>query len=132
MTMSLYSRVGRPRPGAGGLELAIWYLMRLTGVALFVLALGHFLIMHVLFDPANQSAEWIASQRWNSIFWRTYDWLLLMMVMFHAFMGVRTVVGDYIKGGWRTLALTGLYLLAIVLVFAGTVVVMTMPLPGIS
>ena len=130
--MSLYSRVGRPRPGAGGLELAIWYLMRLSGVALFVLALGHFLIMHVLFDPANQSAEWIASQRWNSIFWRSYDWLLLMMVMFHAFMGVRTVVGDYVKGGWRTLAMTCLYLLAIVLTFAGTVVVMTMPLPGIS
>ncbi len=130
--MSLYSRAGRPRPGAGGLELALWYLMRLTGVALFVLALGHFLIMHVLFDPANQSAEWIASQRWNSIFWRSYDWLLLMMVMFHAFMGVRTVVADYAKGGWRTLIMTGLYLLAIVLFFAGTVVVMTMPLPGIS
>jgi succinate dehydrogenase / fumarate reductase membrane anchor subunit len=130
--MSLYSRAGRPRPGASGRELAIWYLMRLTGIALFVLALGHFLVMHVLFDPANQSAEWIASQRWNSIFWRTYDWLLLMMVMFHAFMGVRTVVGDYIKGGWRTLVMTGLYLLAIVLVFAGTVVVMTMPLPRIS
>ncbi len=130
--MSLYSRVGRPRPGSGGLELAIWYLMRLSGVALFVLALGHFLIMHVLFDPANQSAEWIASQRWNSIFWRSYDWLLLMMVMFHAFMGVRTVVGDYLHGGWRMSVMTVLYLIAIVLFFAGTVVVMTMPLPGIS
>jgi succinate dehydrogenase / fumarate reductase membrane anchor subunit len=128
--MSLYSRVGRPRPGAGGLELAIWYLMRLSGVALFVLALGHFLIMHVLFDPANQTAQWIAQNRWNSIFWRTYDWLLLMMVMFHAFMGVRTVVGDYLKGGGRTVVLMGLYLLAIVLFFAGTMVVMTMPLPG--
>jgi succinate dehydrogenase / fumarate reductase membrane anchor subunit len=128
--MSLYSRVGRPRPGAGGLELAIWYLMRLSGVALFVLALGHFLIMHVLFDPANQTAQWIAQNRWNSIFWRTYDWLLLMMVMFHAFMGVRTVVGDYLKGGGRTVVLMGLYLLALVLFFAGTMVVMTMPLPG--
>lgn len=128
--MGMYSRVGRPRPGAGGLELAIWYLMRLTGVALFVLALGHFLIMHVLFDPANQTSAWIASHRWNSIFWRSYDWLLLTMVMFHAFMGVRTVVGDYVKGGARTVLLMVLYLIAIILLVAGTVVVMTMPLPG--
>lgn len=128
--MSIYSRVGRPRPGSGGLELAIWYLMRLSGVALFVLALGHFLILHVVFDPANQTAQWIAEHRWNSIFWRSYDWLLLMMVMFHAFMGVRTVVGDYMKGGTRTAVLMGLYLLAILLFVAGTVVVMTMPLPG--
>lgn len=128
--MSRYSRVGRPRPGSGGFELGIWYLMRLSGLALFVLALGHFLILHLLFDPANQSAEWIAQNRWNSIFWRSYDWLLLMMVLFHAFMGVRTVISDYVKGGGRTALLMGLYVLAVMLFAAGTVVVMTMPVPG--
>jgi succinate dehydrogenase / fumarate reductase membrane anchor subunit len=128
--MSLYSRVGRPRPGAGGFELAIWYLMRLTGLALFVLALGHFLILHLLFDPANQSATWIAEHRWNSIFWRAFDWTLLQMVLFHSFMGVRTVIGDYVKGRRRTALLMGLYLLAALLFVAGTTVVMTMPLPG--
>jgi succinate dehydrogenase / fumarate reductase membrane anchor subunit len=117
--MSRYSR-----------ELGIWYLMRLSGLALFVLALGHFLILHLLFDPANQSAEWIAQNRWNSIFWRSFDWLLLMMVLFHAFMGVRTVIADYVKGGGRTALLMGLYALALMLLVAGTVVVMTMPLPG--
>ncbi|HEX9043552.1 MAG TPA: hypothetical protein VF802_00875 [Candidatus Limnocylindrales bacterium] len=129
-TQSTYSRVGRPRPATPGFERTIWYLMRLSGLALFVLALGHFLILHVLFDPANQTATWIAQHRWNSIFWRSYDWTLLMMVLFHAFMGVRTVVSDYVKGGWRTIGLTLLYLVGIFLFVAGTTVVMTMPLPG--
>ena len=122
-----YTRSGRARPRGGGLELAIWYLMRVTGVALFVLALTHFLIVHVIYDPAEQDASWIAQVRWSSLFWRAFDWSLLMLVLFHAFMGVRTVIVDYVKGGRRTLLLTGLYLLAFALFALGTAVVMTLP-----
>jgi succinate dehydrogenase hydrophobic anchor subunit len=54
-----------------------------------------------------------------------------MLVLFHAFMGVRTVVVDYVAGRARLLLLTGLYLLAIVLFVLGTAVVMTLPVvPG--
>lgn len=126
--MSLYSRVGRPRPIDGSrTELVIWYLMRVTGLALFVLALGHFLILHVLYDPADQTSAWIAQIRWSSTFWRVYDWSLLMMVLVHAFLGVRTVVSDYTRGVLRQLAVTGLSLLAAVLFALGTVVVLTLP-----
>ena len=92
--MSMYGRSGRSRPGSGGWELAIWYLMRLTGLGLFVLVLSHYLILHVLYDPAQQHAGWIAEVRWSSTFWRAFDWLMLMLVLFHGFMGVRTVVAD--------------------------------------
>ncbi len=122
-----YSRVGRPRPSRGGAELAIWYLMRVTGVGLFVLALSHFLIVHVIYDPAAQTASWIAEVRWSSLFWRAFDWSLLMLVLFHAFMGVRTVVVDYVAGRARLFILSGLYLLALVLFVLGTLVVMTLP-----
>ncbi len=125
--MSRYSRVGRPKPQGGGLELAIWYMMRLTGLALFVLALSHFLIVHLVVDPSQQSADWIQTVRWSSMFWRAFDWLLLMMVLFHAFMGVRTVVIDYTRGGARSALLMALYLTGIVLFVIGTMVVMTMP-----
>lgn len=128
--MSLYTRSGRVRPQGGGWELAVWYLMRLSGLALFVLALTHFLILHVVWDPADQTAEFIVNERWNTLFWRGFDWLLLMMVLFHSFMGVRTVVSDYSKGGVRTAILMGLYLLAFVLFVLGTIVVMTLPVPG--
>jgi succinate dehydrogenase / fumarate reductase, membrane anchor subunit len=125
--VSLYSRSGRSKPQGGGFELGIWYLMRVTGLALFVLALAHFLILHVLYDPADQTATFIATVRWSHLFWRVFDWLLLMMVLFHAFMGVRTVVADYAHGGARTALLTALYLVAIVLFAAGTSVVLTLP-----
>jgi succinate dehydrogenase / fumarate reductase membrane anchor subunit len=117
----------RARPQGGGFELAVWYLMRLTGVALFVLALTHFLILHVLYDPALQDADFITTVRWSSLFWRAFDWTLLMMVLFHGFMGVRTVIGDYTRGGVRTGLTMGLYLLAIGLFVMGTVVVLTLP-----
>ena len=122
-----YSRVGRPRPNGRGMELAIWFLMRLTGLGLFVLALTHFLILHVLYDPAEQDATWIAQVRWSSLFWRVFDWSLLMLVLFHGFMGVRTVIVDYASGRTRRILVLALYLLALVLFVLGTTVVTTLP-----
>ena len=119
----------RARPEGGGAEVAIWYLMRLTGIGLFVLVLTHYLILHVLYDPAEQDAQWIAQYRWSSTFWRAFDWLMLTLVQFHAFMGMRTVVSDYTRGGLRTLLLSGLYLIGIVVFVLGTIVVMTLPNP---
>jgi succinate dehydrogenase hydrophobic anchor subunit len=126
--MSLYTRSGRIRPQGGGWELAVWYLMRLTGLGLFVTALAHFSITHFLFDPATQTAAWIGAERWGSIAWRTVDWLMLGFVVFHSFLGVRTVVQDYTHGGVRTALTMALYAGAFVLFAMGTVVVATLPL----
>ena len=124
-----YGRSGRLKPQGGGFEVAVWYLMRLSGIGLFVLVLSHYLILHVIHDPAEQDAQWIAQFRWSSTFWRSFDWLMLTLVQFHAFMGMRTVVADYTRGGVRTLLLSGLYLLGIILFVLGTIVVMTLPNP---
>ena len=127
--MALYTRAGRPRPHGSGFELAVWYLMRLSGLALFVLALGHFSIMHFIFDPASQSSQWIIDDRWGSVLWRTVDWMLLTMVVLHAFLGVRTVLQDYIHGGARTAITLLLYLAGVALALLGTIAVMTLPFP---
>ena len=125
--MAIYSRSGRRRPTGGGFELFAWYLMRITGLGLFVLALAHFLILHVLYDPSQEDSTFIAQVRWSSLFWRVMDWSLLMLVLFHAFLGVRTVIGDYVKGGARMALLVSLYLLGFFLFVAGTSVVLTLP-----
>jgi succinate dehydrogenase / fumarate reductase membrane anchor subunit len=127
--MALYTRSGRPRPHGSGFEMAVWYLMRLSGLALFVLALGHFSIMHFIFDPASQSSQWIIDDRWGSVLWRTVDWMLLTMVVLHAFLGVRTVLQDYIHGGARTALTLLLYLAGVALALLGTIAVMTLPFP---
>jgi succinate dehydrogenase / fumarate reductase membrane anchor subunit len=129
--MALYSRSGRPRPQRGGFELAAWYYMRLSGVALFVLALTHFSLQHFVSDPSEQTSNWIFEQRWNSLLWRAFDWTLLMMVLSHAFLGMRTVTMDYLRGGRRTLVLTLLYLAGVAVFVMGTVVVFsTLPMRG--
>jgi succinate dehydrogenase / fumarate reductase membrane anchor subunit len=116
---------GRAKPG-GGYELAVWYLMRLTGLGLFVLALSHFIILHVLYDPACQRATFI-SQRWADLGVRTADWLMLAFVCFHAFMGMRTIVQDYTRGGVRTVLTMGLYLGGLVLFVMGSIALLTLP-----
>jgi succinate dehydrogenase / fumarate reductase, membrane anchor subunit len=127
--VSAGTRTGGGRPQGSGFELAVWYLMRLSGLGLFVLVLAHYLILHVLSEPKDQDASWIAEVRWSSLFWRAFDWLMLMLVLFHGFMGMRIVVSDYTRGGTRLALMTGLYLLGIVLFVLGTLVVVTLPNP---
>jgi len=123
----------RPRPTGSRRELYAWYLMRVTGVALFVLALAHFSILHFIWDPAEQTADFIATERWNQIFWRGFDWLLLMTVLFHGFLGVRTVMLDYIhRPRLREFSMLMLYSLGFLLFVIGTQVILTLPVPGAS
>jgi len=103
--------------------------MRLTGLGLFVTALAHYLITHFLFDPSEQTARWITDERWGNVAWRTVDWLMLTFVVFHAFMGLRTVVQDYTRGTTRTLVTMALYLVGVVLFALGTLAVATLPFP---
>jgi succinate dehydrogenase / fumarate reductase, membrane anchor subunit len=128
--MALYSRSGRPRPQSGGFEVAVWYFMRLSGVALFVLALTHFSVQHFLSDPKDQTADWIFAEAWNNALRRGLDWLMLVIVVGHMTFGMRTVTMDYLKGGKRVLALSALWLAAALVLTMGTVVVATVKLPG--
>ena len=125
-----YSVIGRPRPaGADRVELAIWYLMRLTGLGLFVLALSHFIITHVLFDPAVQTTEWIDTHRWADGLWRGVDGTMLVLVVFHSFVGVRTVLQDYVGGRARTILIAILAVVGIVLAAMGLWAVLSAPAP---
>ena len=132
VTVSRLSRA-RVRPRGSRKELVVWYVMRVTAVMLFVLALAHFSILHFIWDPAAQNAQFIADERWNSVFWRGFDWLLLTTVLVHAFLGVRTVVLDYVhSAAWRTGTLWALYVIGIVLFILGTQVILTLPTEALT
>ncbi len=131
--VSPISRASR-KPVGGGRETVIWYAMRITGVALFVLALSHYVIQHFVFDPSEQTSEWIATHRWNQLIWRAADWALLMVVLIHSFLGVRTVVIDHVsRPRARVVILSALYLLAGLLFVLGTIVIASLePKAGIE
>ena len=69
--------------------------MRMSGVALLILAVGHMLIQHVLNDVHNLTLQFVAVQ-WNSWGWKAYDMLLLAFAFTHGINGLRSVLGDYI------------------------------------
>jgi succinate dehydrogenase / fumarate reductase membrane anchor subunit len=115
---------GRPRPESG-LELYAWIFMRVSGITLLVLALGHLLIMHIIHNVDNIDFQFVA-RRYATPFWRTYDLLLLWLAMVHGVNGVRTVIVDYVSPrGWRTASLASLYLLGFVLITLGSLAILT-------
>ena len=126
--MSGAPRSRQPRPTGKGRELTFWLLTRYSAVALFVLALAHFSMTHFIYDPANQTAEWITQMRWNSLAIRLLDWSMLFIVLVHSFLGMRTVVKDYLKGSVQDVVLSLLWILAAALVVLGSNVVLTLPL----
>lgn len=91
------SHAARPKPAASGRERFWWYFMRLSGLALVILALGHMFIMHVLVELTGGEIDFAFVQsRWGTPFWRIYDLLLLVLAFVHGTNGARIVVADYV------------------------------------
>lgn len=127
MTAVSPSRSAQVRPSQSGFELWMWYFMRISGLLLVILALGHVFIMHIVAELANQEINFaFVTARWGSPFWRIYDLLLLLLALVHGVNGGRIIVGDYLRrGGWRTGLLTFLYVIGFVLLVVGIFVILT-------
>ncbi|MBI2956329.1 MAG: succinate dehydrogenase [Acidobacteria bacterium] len=114
---------GRPRP-TGGLELYAWVFMRVSGLLLLFLALGHLAIMHLIHSVEEVNFAFVA-ERWANPLWRLYDWLLLMLALLHGFNGLRVMVDDYIRSAaWRVASLVSLYGLTFLFLVIGSLVVL--------
>ena len=119
--------LGVSRPG--DLEFYSWYFFRLSGLLLILLALGHFVVMHVFHSILEVDFRFAAG-RWAVPFWRVYDWLLLVLALLHGFNGVRVVVGEYVHAPvWRTAALWLVGLLTLAFLTLGTYVVVVFRAP---
>lgn len=86
-----YRKVAVP----SNLERRAFLFMRLSGVALLLLAVGHMMIQHVLNSSQNLTLQFVADQ-WSSWGWRVYDMLLLFFAITHGFNGLRNVLEDYV------------------------------------
>jgi succinate dehydrogenase membrane anchor subunit len=116
---------GRERP-VGGFELWSWLYMRISGLILLVLAVGHVLVMHVLDEGVDRVDFSFIAVRWGSPFWRTWDWMLLVLALVHGINGLRVITLDYVKpAGARFAANMLYYVLGFALFVLGTVIVFT-------
>jgi succinate dehydrogenase cytochrome b556 subunit len=119
---------------AGMLNLFNWYYLRLSGVALVVLALGHMFITHYLNVPAETTSSFVLA-RWRNPLWRTFDWLLLILALTHGLQGLQLSVDDYLhRAGLRTAAQSLVWMTALVFFALGSITIFTLdvdsPDPG--
>jgi succinate dehydrogenase / fumarate reductase, membrane anchor subunit len=115
----------RPRPRSG-FELWSWLFMRLSGILLLFLAVGHVLIMHVLEAGVDRVNFNFVAERWSSPFWRTWDWMMLSLALLHGINGVRVIIQDYVRRpGWRLAWNWSFAVVGFTLFVLGTIIVFT-------
>jgi succinate dehydrogenase cytochrome b556 subunit len=118
------SRTGYSAGPAGGDQLS-WYFFRLSGALLIGLALGHLFITHYLHVPSETNFDFVA-ERYANPLWRTFDWLLLMMALWHGLLGVRVSIIDYVgSAGWRVLLFSVNWAIGAIFTLLGTVTILT-------
>src|SRR5207248_11748895 len=107
-------------------ELYAWLFMRVSGVVLIVLVLGHLFIMNIL-DGGVQRINWaFVAGRWASPFWQVWDLLMLWLALLHGTNGLRTIINDYAERPNTRLWLKGLlYTATVFTILLGTLVIFT-------
>ncbi|WP_324668525.1 hypothetical protein [Geochorda subterranea] len=126
--MAVRPAYARPRSAAGGLELYSWLFMRLSGLLLVFLALGHLAIMHLIHSVEEIDYDFVAARLAGplGVFWRLYDLLLLTLALLHGLNGLRVVIDDYVHTPrWRAVSLTALYVAGAFILVLGAVVLFT-------
>ena len=120
----------RKRPSSGrsktNFEMYSWIFMRMSGLLLVVLVLGHLLIMNILDGGVHRVNFGFVAGRWASPFWRTWDLAQLWLAELHGTNGLRTVINDYAeRDGTRFWLKMLLYTSALLVLMLGTLVIFT-------
>lgn len=131
-----YEQKYRPDTAPSSFQVWSWFFMRISGLALVFLAMGHMIIMHLVGGGVDRIDFAFVVERWNGFLWRSYDFALLLLAMLHGAIGARTTIGDHIRNPRvRALAKVALYSVVAALLGAGTLVIFTFDasrMPGAS
>jgi succinate dehydrogenase / fumarate reductase membrane anchor subunit len=109
---------------AGGYELGWWYFMRISGIVLVFLALGHLCITHLINNVEKINYAFVAN-RWanpkTGVIWRLWDLTMINLAVLHGFNGLREILFEYVlRPGRRVVMSTILWGVAIGLIGLGT------------
>ena len=123
-------RTRRKRPSQSAsktsFEMYAWVFMRVSGLLLVVLVLGHLLIMNILDGGVQRINFGFVAGRWASPFWQTWDLAQLWLAQLHGTNGLRTVINDYAeRDGTRFWLKTLLYTSSVLVLMLGTLVIFT-------
>ena len=115
-----------PRSTRTNFELYSWLFMRLSGLLLTFLVLGHLFIMLVLDGGVEKINFAFVAGRWASPWWQIWDLAMLWLAMLHGANGLRTVINDYAERNVTRAWLKALlYASAVFTISLGTLVIFT-------
>ncbi|GAA4478478.1 succinate dehydrogenase hydrophobic membrane anchor subunit [Rhodococcus olei] len=114
------------RQAKNNFELYAWLFMRLSGLALIILVLGHLFIM-LMVDEGVHRIDWaFVAGRWSSPFWQFWDLSMLWLAQLHGGNGLRTVIADYSRKDSTRFWLNTILAVSMILIMGlGTYVIFT-------
>lgn len=102
------------------LELAWWVFMRVSGLVLVFLVLGHLYMSNILINAGKVEYTYIA-ERLSNTTWKIYDWAMLSLSLLHGMNGLRYVLDDWVRDPARRFwAKVVAYSLAVLVFFVGS------------
>ena len=114
----------RARP-TNNFEVYSWFFMRVSGVVLLLMVFGHLAIMHVI-NSVDTIDYWWVAERLATPFWRTYDWIILVLALLHGMNGMRVIIDDYVHTrGKRALCMAILWVIGFIFLALGSMVLFT-------
>ena len=116
----------RTRTSRSSFELYAWLFMRMSGILLVVLVLGHLLVNLVLGSGIQAVDFAFVAGKWTNPLWQVWDLLMLWLAELHGVNGLRTIINDYTeRDGSRFWLKALLYLSALIVLVLGTLVIFT-------
>jgi succinate dehydrogenase / fumarate reductase membrane anchor subunit len=125
------TQVFAPRSGSrnkqrSNFELYSWLFMRISGIILIFLVLGHLFIMNILDGGVQRINFAFVAGRWASPFWQVWDLSMLWLALLHGGNGMRTIINDYAERDqtrfWLKMLL---YVSTAFIIVLGTLVIFT-------
>jgi len=124
-SLALSQGSGRNRQRSN-FELYAWIFMRVSGIVLIFLVLGHLFIMNILDGGVQRINFAFVAGRWASPFWQIWDLAMLWLAMLHGTNGLRTIINDYAERDqtrfWLKMLL---YVSSAFIILLGTLVIFT-------
>ena len=81
--------------------------------------------MHLINNVDKIDFQFVA-RRYATPFWRTYDLVMLWLVLIHGLAGIRILVADYVRSkGWQVATMASLYVFGFVLLALGSLTILS-------
>lgn len=119
-------RSPKRRASRSNYEFFAWVFMRVSGLVLVVLVLGHLFVNLMVGDGIKAIDFAFVGGKWTSPFWQTWDLLMLWLAMLHGANGLRTIINDYAeRHNTRFWLHTLLYSATVLVLVLGTLTIFT-------